>query len=440
MSSVDKMPYMNQDDKGSASKLWLLVEYRTYTGKISHKNYEVVEAKDVCGPAGPEASNLESMHTGKIVHIRGDKGYVPATIVTISDDKHFLDVELKDMRQMHLQDERMSMKKRKRESASCRSESPYGQYQSWNAKLDSDSSNQSILVSSRNTAAIVQSARSASPPMTFCQQTQTDFKGSYDGLIGNGSTSAMMAMHEAKFNKIIQTQTNLSADVQQIKQQVNDMNKQLGDMKSMLTEILSKCQLDNRNGCGEQKIMVTTTTEPYTSTASSQHGTQFNPPKILNLSQSSNLSHASQSTYSHTIIEPVEASNDSNYSFSNNSRLSMNASNLSIYQSDSPNRELDNKAIVQSVSIENLNGNQSNVSVSDVFGTDDDGGNPNEEVVIGNNGTTVPRHILANINWNSHTAATRRLLRTKFSREVLATHSLTGKPSPGKNYIAKSII
>lgn len=425
MSTEDSITYTNRDDKGSANKLWLLVEYRTFAGKISRKNYEVIEAKDVCGPSGPDNSKVEPMHTGNIVHIRGEKGLVQATVVTISDDKYFLDRELTDMRQLHLKDS-MTMKKRKRESSTgTRAESPYGKYQSWNAMLENDQSNQSILVSSRGTSAIVQQSRPATPPMTFCQQTQTDFKGSYDGLNGNtANTAAAAAINEAKLTKIVQTQAHLTADIQQIKQQVNDMNKQLVDVKSMLSEILAKCgRPESRNG--EHKILVTTTTEPFSPLVTRS---QFNPPKILNLSHSSNVSQ----TFSNAIIEPIEASNDSSYSFSNNSRMSMNASNQSIYQNDSPNRsnsEVDGKIIVQSMSIERLNGSHSNLTES--IG-DEDGGNPNDEVTIGNNGTTVPRHILANINWNSHTSATRRLLIAKFTREVLATHSLTGKPSPGK--------
>lgn len=65
----------------------------------------------------------------------------------------------------------------------------------------------------------------------------------------------------------------------------------------------------------------------------------------------------------------------------------------------------------------------------------DESADPNEELVIGSNGSKCERNVLMTINWSSHTAATRRLLRSLFPREVLASHSLTGKPSPGKTHI-----
>lgn len=55
----------------------------------------------------------------------------------------------------------------------------------------------------------------------------------------------------------------------------------------------------------------------------------------------------------------------------------------------------------------------------------------NEDVVaIGDNGTLVSSFVLNAIDWTSHSVATRTLLITLFTRDVLASHTLTGKPSP----------
>ncbi|XP_050348085.1 early boundary activity protein 2-like isoform X4 [Nymphalis io] len=51
-------------------------------------------------------------------------------------------------------------------------------------------------------------------------------------------------------------------------------------------------------------------------------------------------------------------------------------------------------------------------------------------VSIGNGNVTVPARLMAEIDWTSHTSATRRLLQAVFPRRILATHSLTGKQSP----------
>jgi hypothetical protein len=52
------------------------------------------------------------------------------------------------------------------------------------------------------------------------------------------------------------------------------------------------------------------------------------------------------------------------------------------------------------------------------------------DVQIGSNKTLVQAHILRSIDWRNYKTATRKLLVSLFSRETLATKSLTGRPSP----------
>lgn len=54
----------------------------------------------------------------------------------------------------------------------------------------------------------------------------------------------------------------------------------------------------------------------------------------------------------------------------------------------------------------------------------------NVMVSIGPNNTCVPASVFENINWSVSSLATRKLLVAIFDRETLATHSMTGKPSP----------
>ncbi|XP_054082901.1 uncharacterized protein LOC128919780 [Zeugodacus cucurbitae] len=57
--------------------------------------------------------------------------------------------------------------------------------------------------------------------------------------------------------------------------------------------------------------------------------------------------------------------------------------------------------------------------------------NGTELVKIGRNGTTLQKQILEEINWNGTGAAiTRKLLTCIFDRETLATHTISGRPSP----------
>uniref|UniRef100_A0A182IPE2 BEN domain-containing protein n=1 Tax=Anopheles atroparvus TaxID=41427 RepID=A0A182IPE2_ANOAO len=57
-------------------------------------------------------------------------------------------------------------------------------------------------------------------------------------------------------------------------------------------------------------------------------------------------------------------------------------------------------------------------------------GSANEMVSIGAHGTLVKQSALQKINWSNYKSATRKLLMEVFGREKLATHSLSGRPSP----------
>lgn len=417
MTSVEQntIVYIKRDaDEGTpctTAKLWILIEYRTH----KTTNYEVISAKDVCGRINTD------LHTGKSIGVKKDSAVFQATIVTISDDKNFLDKELKGILDIQKEEE-LKAKKRKRVSTSskmdtCTSPPPTTQYQRWthnshdaNTQHNGTMNKQSVIISNPN----VQNY----PPMTFDQQTQTDFK------INSEYTNA-----EMRLTKIMMTEETILSDVHnvslenhEIKQQVADLRLEIAEVKTLLKDIAEK--LTNQNDG------VHSTSTDFNRSGSILNSTQtstvvtrtphVNPPRILNLSHQSNYTpHA----YNSISIEPViEASNDSNFSYSNHSRMSLSASNQSIYQADTNHSD---SAHVSATKLDYSNNSKSAESFIE------DEGDPNEEVVIGSHNTTVPRNILTKINWNSYSAATRNLLRAKFSREVLATHSLTGKPSPG---------
>lgn len=52
------------------------------------------------------------------------------------------------------------------------------------------------------------------------------------------------------------------------------------------------------------------------------------------------------------------------------------------------------------------------------------------DVPIGSNQTSVPVHVLRSIDWKNYKTATRKLLVSLFPRSILASRSLTGRPSP----------
>ncbi|XP_067624906.1 protein insensitive [Eurosta solidaginis] len=60
-------------------------------------------------------------------------------------------------------------------------------------------------------------------------------------------------------------------------------------------------------------------------------------------------------------------------------------------------------------------------------------------VAIGPNNTRIPTEIFDAIDWEDPSAATRTLLLALFDRQTLATHSMTGRPSPAFKYTNKPI-
>lgn len=53
-------------------------------------------------------------------------------------------------------------------------------------------------------------------------------------------------------------------------------------------------------------------------------------------------------------------------------------------------------------------------------------------IVIGDNGTRVPVSVLQQANWDNYRKCVRSIMRSLFSREYIANHTLSGKPAPGE--------
>ncbi|XP_031631493.1 protein insensitive-like [Contarinia nasturtii] len=425
MTDQSAIVFVKRDtDEGTTANLplWMLVEYR-HRNKVT--NCEVVAAKDVCTGGGNRLSpNFESMHTGKLVYIKKDSGVVQATVVAISDDKEFLNDELKVM-VVKMQKEEYEMqnsKKRKRISMPKleNGASTSQQYVRWNGTHEAGTSTQNGIMNKQSVIKTNPNVQNY-PPMTFDQQTQTDFKvNNVNDLAGN----------EMRFTKILATEENISRDVHTLTEENHEMKQQVADLRIEVAEIKSLLKdLSERLIHQQEMAMHTDFNRSMLNSTPSvvARPPHVNPPRILNLSHQSNYTPHTLN-YNSISIEPViEASTDSNFSYSNHSRVSLSASNQSIYQSDANHNDSTHVAVMKH---DYSNSSKSSKSSKNGESYPEDEGDPNEEVVIGVNGTTITRNILINVNWNSHTAATRRLLRTKFTREVLASHSLTGKPSP----------
>lgn len=260
--------------------------------------------------------------------------------------------------------------------------------------------------------------------MTFDQQTQT--RTNMQGMENDLRSGELLLQQEI----LSEQMCSLAEENFHMKQQLNTVQTEIREIKTCIHDI--KAQLTNL--C--DSLHVPTYSDDSVSCSAKATGaidesqkSIINPPRILNLTNQLNSSTSQTLSYSSMSIEPmIEASNDSILSYSNQSYASPSTSFQSIYHVDTSNTS--DSSFNSSMKIKQNLSKCNNKMEKCEKHTDDDG-NPSDEVIIGPNQTTIPRSVLMNINWTSHTSATRRLLRAKFTREVLATHSLTGKPSPG---------
>lgn len=241
------------------------------------------------------------------------------------------------------------------------------------------------------------------PPMTFDQGTQTDCKLS---MMAEGSATQskdILKITQQLETLLIENQ-QLRKENQQTKQMLTDLTTHTYDVKTMMKDIHKKLEFNDR--------------DPHIINSQMKSN---NEPIVLFTKSSNqivNLGHAE--IESNVAIETYDVNNESsNISYSNCSRLSA-TSNASIYNSTmmaSHHTSSANESINNTQTTPNWNV----IEIDEI----------SDEVVIGSNGTKVPKSILDTVKWSSHSHATRKLLSALFTREVLATHSLTGKPSPG---------
>lgn len=251
----------------------------------------------------------------------------------------------------------------------------------------------------------------SAPPMTFDQGTQTDFK--VFGTEGSMYHSKDLSKITQQLEMLLIENQQLRKENQQTKQVVTDLTNHTYDVKAMMKEIQKKLELNER--------------DPHIINTQMKAN---NEPIVLFTKSSNqivNLGHVAEID-NDVAIETYDVNNEnSNISYSNCSRMSSAVSNASIYnstmmashQSSSAGESMNNS---QSFIPNDGKANWSVIEIDEIA----------DEVVIGSNGTKVHKSILDSVKWTSHSHATRKLLSSLFTREVLATHSLTGKPSPGK--------
>lgn len=405
MSSAEDLSY-----HASAASLWILIECTTNESTVNNY-YKVISATDVVAPR-------EQMHTGKSIKYRVGKTIFDGTIVIISDDKIFLETELVQLQkklstnQLNVQYESASKvvyKRRRTNNDPTIITAPKILNRKTPSPAWSASTNESIIVQTNTNQFTI-------PPMTFDQQTQTNFKSDDSGINVNDLTDICAKLQHitTEQNHLQQSQintneqlTNLSQDCQQIRYMVEEILKRFEKVTSVIVE--------------EHELI--------------QQPLQKEDEELIYQSTPNRI--AKNNDYSE--IEILDYNQDSLHSMLSGSHLPSNQSsiNSTLYSSSSNVMESGKK---QGNSTKKATKRKLNKTV-EILKSEWNDENENEEelqeqIPIGNNKTTVAKSILKRINWGSHTTATRKLLSSLFSRETLATHSLTGKPSPGEDYFS----
>lgn len=418
-------------------KLWVLVKFVSF----NKTHYEVFSSDKIRTNVDNENADLNSMHSGKIVYVEKGNALIRGVIEAISDERQVLLKEIHDL--MMYEEEEHSSKRPKlddeatnahynhihdsngvltgpvnvrrnslqRRSSTASRTSRGSQRRSPNRK-NAPMNNPSVIRSNPS----IQSYQ----PMTFHQQTQTQNEGR--------DASVDLDTIISHFNGMVQDLQGRGYVAKQLVELAGNMRQ----MKAMVKEMID---------------MINMQADGDVSSASFNHGRNNSvisnampSPRILNLSQQSPrllnnsltiepVMDTSNDSYSYQSRGPTYASNQSLYQVNAARMAYPNISPMNRQMEHSGRRSFDLGSAGHSNTGSSSSSIQSAISNADIYS--EDIGDPNEEVVLGTNNTTVPRSLLLTINWSSHTSATRTLLLNKFSRDILATHSLTGKQSPG---------
>lgn len=460
-------------------KMWLLIEWEMPAGEPN--TYSVIDSSELV--LHGTGRGKETIHTGKTIFVKRGNKIQQATVVIISDDKQFIDTELSQLRKMaaenlhrlsgasHDQNHKLSngnvehqSKRRRTDNQSHDDQEPVSpEYEpmpvqshvaNWvnNCKppervISPSPSIMSMHVLSGPSGA----APRPSPPMTFDQQTQTDAK------FFPHEVQRAVIVSPPELAKILSLQESILAEQKSVRME-NEYNRKL--MFDMMEKISSfgetlqqlTANVESSTQRKEYKYEITEVKSPGIPPATNYVVLGTGGEESRDQASSVAESYVQRST---TILETTADNlvidqialqhDDSNMSFSQ-SRFSAkddNVSNASTPKNQSLNFSKRFSASALSLSNASVHSQHSNSpacepnkqkskEVKEVLmdWADDDGGDDSELTPIGPNNTMVKKQVLRSINWNNYKAATRKLLMTLFTREKLASHTLTGRPSP----------
>ncbi|KXJ75781.1 hypothetical protein RP20_CCG011072 [Aedes albopictus] len=447
-------------------KMWLLVAWETPAGEPN--TYSVIDSSELILHS-QSGSTRETIHTGKTIFVRRGKKIQQATVVIISDDKQFIDTEVRQLRKMAAENlyrntvvpqgqhnvavnQEQQVKRRRiepsappadeHEPASPEYEPMPTHSQLATANWVNSCKNERIMSPSPSVMSVqVNNPASFSkppPPMTFDQQTQTDTRYfPQDG--GNQTNQPELTKILSLLETIVSEQKIVRMETEYNRKLTYDMMEQQSTFSETLKNLVSKVDVVNKFEITEVMKNPDDNVSSYVVLGT---GGEESQERESSIAESTAYKPSASNGSPNLMIEHVNAQEESNLSFSQSKFAIHEESSVNSATSTPKNLNFTNKLSSSALSLSNVsiqshasNNPPSNTKMSAVTEmlkdwNDDDGGDEAELTTIGPNNTMVKKQILRAINWTNYKAATRKLLMTLFSREVLASHTLTGRPSP----------
>lgn len=455
-----------QHQQNHQPKMWLLVEWEMPAGEPN--TYSVIDSSELV--LHSTGRMKETIHTGKTIFVKKGNKVQQATVVIISDDKQFIDTELSQLRKMAAENLQRSVaamqdhnqlsngnaehhsKRRRTDNQSEDMEPVSPEYEpmpvqshvaNWvnNCKPDRVISPSPSVMSMHMVTAPV--APRPPPPMTFDQQTQTDTKffpheGGRTAMISPPELAKILSLQES----ILAEQKSVRMENEYNRKMMFDMMEKMSSFSDTLQQLVVKVESSTQRN--EYKYEITEVKSPIPAAASYVVlGTGGEESRDQASSVAESLIQrmpAIEATADNLVLDQIAMQEDSNMSFSH-SRYSSKDDNASATSTPkNQNLNFSKRFSASALSLSNASvhsqhsnpaGGENRTAVKEVLKdwTDDDGGD-DSETAIGPNNTMVKKQVLRAINWTNYKAATRKLLMTLFTREKLASHTLTGRPSP----------
>ncbi|EAU75959.2 AGAP009151-PA, partial [Anopheles gambiae str. PEST] len=459
---------------------WALIEWDTANEEPNA--YTVIESSQIVDiPShegrsdenhnGPQRKRDAGLYTGKMVHVRRGRYIMPATIVMISEDRKFLETELQELRVMVAN---CLMTKSRRDSVSSVTNSkdnggagkrlstaatttttqePSGAAagnEEATISFSSDCSHQTEssppppppmrTKMARYTHADRRApSRHEAPPMTFDQQTQTT---------GAASDAYGSQQQDAHFARVLSYLESIMAEQKSCRME-SDYNRKL-------TELHKKQQPSGKQGRSGD-VMVANVVPESDGTVFSYETTSTNNNHIvvsslkengsqqwLKLQSVKRIADVDRQQPDHTTSNSNQSWASSSVAATSNNTTSNAAADDSIAKSCSESTA-NNTTTTMFVEFEdeivstigNSSPNSSSaVAVQELIRDDWNDSlqdNPtSEKVPLGSNNTLVPKRALEAVRWHSYKFGTRKLLQMLFTRETLASCSLSGRPCPAR--------